>query len=46
MPMEPYAANTLKRKCKCGKEYQARRADLARGWAKSCSKSCAAKKRN
>lgn len=31
--------------CVCGKEYQAREADLKRGWGKSCSKSCASKKR-
>ena len=32
--------------CKCGKEYKAKEADLKRGWAKSCSKSCAAKRSN
>lgn len=32
-------------KCHCGKEYSARIADLKRGWAKSCSKSCAATRR-
>ena len=31
--------------CRCGDEYEAREADIARGWAMSCSKSCAAKKR-
>lgn len=31
--------------CHCGKEYQAREADLSRGWGYSCSKSCAAKRR-
>jgi hypothetical protein len=31
--------------CACGKEFQAKKADIARGWAKSCSKSCAATKR-
>ncbi len=31
--------------CSCGKEYEARQADLKRGWGKSCSKSCASKKR-
>lgn len=34
-------------KCKvCGKEFNARQADLDRGWAKCCSKSCAAKLSN
>ena len=27
---------------KCGKEFQARSADIARGWGKFCSKSCKA----
>ena len=27
--------------CKCGKVFTARVADVRRGWAKSCSKSCA-----
>lgn len=31
--------------CKCGATYQAREADVKRGWGKSCSKSCAARKR-
>lgn len=31
--------------CICGTEYQARKADLLRGWALSCSKSCAARGR-
>lgn len=29
--------------CKCGKVFQARKADRDRGWGKSCSKSCAKK---
>jgi len=33
------------RTCACGKRYMAREADLKRGWAKSCSKSCAARQR-
>ncbi len=33
------------RKCRCGKEFLAKEADVARGWAQSCSKSCAAKRR-
>ncbi|PCI53652.1 MAG: hypothetical protein COB36_12015 [Alphaproteobacteria bacterium] len=32
-------------KCHCGKEYQARKADLNRGWGKSCGKRCASIKR-
>ena len=32
--------------CHCGKEYDAREADLKRGWGYSCSKSCAAKRRD
>lgn len=26
--------------CRCGKEFQARTADVNRGWGKYCSKSC------
>ncbi len=32
--------------CRCGTEYEARQADLDRGWARSCDKSCAAKRRD
>jgi len=32
-------------KCFCGTEYQARNADLKRGWGKTCSKRCAAIRR-
>lgn len=32
--------------CYCGEEYQAREADLRRGWGFSCGKSCAAKRRD
>lgn len=35
----------MKLKCFCGNVYQARQADIKRGWAKTCSKSCAAIKR-
>lgn len=35
----------ITRTCACGKEFQAKKADVARGWAKSCSKSCAASRR-
>ena len=30
------------RTCPCGKTFTARKADIKRGWAKCCSKSCAA----
>lgn len=29
--------------CRCGKQFQARTADVKRGWGKFCSKSCKAK---
>jgi hypothetical protein len=32
-------------KCHCGVVYQARKSDLKRGWALSCSKSCASLRR-
>lgn len=32
--------------CHCGKEYNAREADLKRGWGYSCSKTCAANRRD
>ena len=35
-----------KMQCHCGGFYLAREADLARGWAKSCSKRCAAIRRD
>lgn len=31
--------------CRCGSKYQAREADVKRGWGKSCSKSCASMRR-
>lgn len=34
-----------KMKCHCGNVYEARTADLKRGWAQSCSKSCASIRR-
>lgn len=38
-------ASTATYKCKCcGKPFEARTADRARGWAKFCSKSCKAMK--
>jgi hypothetical protein len=36
----------IKMLCHCGEEYFAREADLKRGWGYSCSKSCAAKRRD
>lgn len=36
---------TRQMKCHCGKEYDARTADLNRGWALSCNKRCAAIRR-
>jgi len=35
---------TVQVKCACGCIFTARIADRKRGWAKSCSKSCAARK--
>ena len=32
--------------CHCGAKYLARESDLSRGWARSCSKSCAAIRRD
>jgi endogenous inhibitor of DNA gyrase (YacG/DUF329 family) len=35
--------SNVKRKCQCcGKEFEAKAADVKRGWAKFCSKSCKA----
>ena len=36
---------TIERTCRCGNKFKARVADIKRGWAKSCSKSCAALRR-
>ena len=44
-PAQPQSGSKTKMKCHCGKAYNARNADLKRGWAKSCSKRCAAIKR-
>ena len=38
-------AKTVQRTCACGATFTAKVADVKRGWAKSCSKSCAAIKR-
>lgn len=37
---------TVDVQCHCGNTFTARVADRKRGWAKSCSKSCAATKSN
>lgn len=37
--------SSVKMLCACDKEYQARKADLKRGWGLSCSKSCSAKRK-
>lgn len=37
---------TVEVKCACGTMFTARVADRNRGWAKSCSKSCAARRSN
>lgn len=40
-------AAMVERKCaRCGSEFQARKADVDRGWARFCSKSCKAKKQS
>tara|TARA_Y100001973_G_C5205526_1_gene341217 strand:+ start:1947 stop:2378 length:432 start_codon:yes stop_codon:yes gene_type:complete len=50
-PVAKYTGNIKKRgktkrmRCHCGSEYDAREADLKRGYAKSCSKRCAAIRR-
>lgn len=41
----PVRGKKKKMKCHCGTIYEARQVDLKRGWAKSCSKSCAAIRR-
>ena len=44
----PQPTRGLKAKmvCHCGKHYEAREADLKRGWGLSCSKSCAASRKS
>lgn len=44
-PKKPTRGSKQQMKCHCGKEYPARVADLNRGWALSCSKRCAAIRR-
>jgi len=35
----------VERTCHCGNKFQAKSADVKRGWAKCCSKACAARLR-
>ena len=35
----------VERTCKCGQVFNPRLVDIRRGWGKSCSKSCAAKRK-
>lgn len=44
-PPAPVRGTTVTMICHCKQEYQAREADLKRGWGKTCSKRCAAIKR-
>ncbi|KKB61133.1 hypothetical protein WM40_25020 [Robbsia andropogonis] len=45
VPPEPKRGTTATMRCHCGRHYEAREADLKRGWGKSCSKHCAAVRR-
>lgn len=42
---QPARGLKAKMVCHCGKHYEAREADLKRGWGLSCSKSCAASRK-
>lgn len=44
-PKKPVRGKKTKMKCHCGTEYEAREADLKRGYGLSCNKSCAAIRR-
>lgn len=44
-PKQKPRGTTVQMICFCGNEYSARKADLDRGWALTCSKSCAAIRR-
>lgn len=44
-PPKPQRGSKVRMKCFCGCEYDARKADLDRGWALTCSKSCSAIRR-
>ena len=46
MNLSKQTTSTMKRKCdNCGKEYEADERNIKRGWGLTCSKSCAASKR-
>lgn len=42
---KPIRGTKVSMTCRCGTVYEARTADIKRGWGKSCSKRCAAIKR-
>lgn len=44
-PPKPVRGTKIIMICHCGQEYDARKADLDRGWALSCSKRCASIRR-
>lgn len=44
--VKPTRGTKTTMRCHCGAEYQARTADLKRGWALSCSKRCASIRRD
>lgn len=44
-PPAPVRGAKAQMVCHCGKPYEAREADLKRGWGLSCSKSCAASRK-
>lgn len=44
-PPQPARGKKIKMVCFCGAEYEARLADLKRGWALTCSKRCASIRR-
>lgn len=44
-PTAPARGVKVNMRCHCGKHYQARKADILRNWGLSCSKRCAAIRR-
>ena len=44
--IEPLAGHKVRQCAVCHAPFQARIADIKRGWAKTCSKSCAASRKN
>lgn len=44
-PKNPKRGAKAQMICHCGKQYEAREADLKRGWGLSCSKSCSASRK-